>query len=197
MEYGRTVRGQFAQEGDPVTVMSTTPSQISEADLPFSYEPTHPHPAPRHDRSVEDHLLHLRFVCPADPSRAFIAEAFVRALARDGVDGWAKGDPARVDPAARRVMDEIGTPLRTDGASASGAGDDSSEEVVVIRNRGVPPLSDVISWSFDDPSESEDEATRLSVFRRVRDEIKRRVDLLVLVMVRALSLPEIPQRGNS
>lgn len=53
--------------------------------------------------------------------------------------------------------------------------------MVIIRNRDSPSLSHVMTWHFDDPAENGDEVTKVAAFRRVRDEIKRRVDLLLLV----------------
>lgn len=124
--------------------------------------------------------LFLHFVCANDPSRAFIAEAFVRGLAGAAAEAWAHGDPADVHPAARRVMNEVGVPLREGGATTSIPRDDS-DLMVIIQNRDSPVLSGVMTWHFDDPAESGDEATTVAAFRRVRDEIKRRVDLLLLV----------------
>jgi protein-tyrosine-phosphatase len=121
--------------------------------------------------------LAVRFVCPGDPSRAFIAAAFVRDLARGAAESFVQGDLRAVHPAAHAVMEEIGVSLAGAGAARPRA---PAELVVSIRNRGLPAPPDVMSWSFDDPTAA-DARTTLHAFRRVRDEIKRRVDLLLLV----------------
>jgi protein-tyrosine-phosphatase len=172
--------------------MMATANETSKAEPPGKPGSARTAALARRDSVPGDPPVSLRFVCPADPSRAFIAEAFVRGSARGGAAGRADGDPARVHPAARRVMQEIGIPLRESATNAPSARDGASELVVVIGNRGVPHLSGAMSWRFDDPSQGEDEATRLMAFRRVRDEIKRRVDLLLLVVKRRW----LPQKSD-
>ena len=134
--------------------------------------------------------LLLHFICANDPSRAFIAEAFVRGSAGATFEAWAHGDPADVHPAARRVMSEVGVPLRKGAVTTSISGD-GSHLMVNIQNRDSPSPSDVMTWHFDDPAESGDEAATVAAFRRVRDEIKRRVDLLLLV-----KRPRRPRKGE-
>jgi protein-tyrosine-phosphatase len=179
---------------DPIAARLALPVQVAELgrqpaqlrgremELSRSQQPAAGHQAPpaRHDAAVERSRLFLHFVCPDDPSRAFIAEAFVRGLAGGAAEAWAHGDPADVDPAARRVMNDVGMPLREGGVTTS-IPRDGSDLVVLIQNRDSPSLSDVMTWHFDDPAESGDEVTKVTAFRRVRDEIKRRVDLLLLV----------------
>ena len=96
-----------------------------------------------------------------------------------------EGGSVGLDPLARQVMLEIGIALASEPA-AHPPGD--ADLVITIRNRGqAAPASGtsaiILSWSFDDPAAllSAPEAERLIAFRRVRDEIKRRVDLLLLV----------------
>ena len=134
----------------------------------------------RQHAAVERARLFLHFVCADDPSRAFIAEAFVRALGGRTAEAWAHGDPADVHPAARRVMNEVGVSLREGGVTTS-IPPDGSDLTVIIQNRNAPSLSGIMAWHFDDPAESGDEVATVAAFRRVRDEIKRRVDLLLLV----------------
>ena len=145
------------------------------------------------DAKVQRNGLLVRFVCQADPSRAFIAEAMVRGCARGSAAALAEGDPARVQPEARQVMNEIGIPVR-EGVPQGGVSPGELELVVVIRNRGLPAPTGVISWSFDDPDQEADQEAKLNTFRRVRDEIKRRVDLLLLIKDRLR--PAAPHRST-
>jgi protein-tyrosine-phosphatase len=144
----------------------------------------------RLDAAAEPPRLFLRFICANDPSRAFIAEAFVRDSAGGAAEAWAHGDPADVHPAARRVMNEIGVSLRDTEVTTS-IPRDGSDLRVIIQDRDSPSLSDAMTWHFDDPAESGDEVTKVAAFRRVRDEIKRRVDLFLLV-----KRPRRPRKGE-
>jgi protein-tyrosine-phosphatase len=134
---------------------------------------------PSHQANANPRIC-ICFVCEADPSRAFIAEAFVRSLGRRTAEAWADGDPAKVHPAARQVMADIRVPLREARATPP-SNVDAPDVVVVIQNRDLPLLAEGLSWRFDDPAQAGDETSQLQAFRRVRDEIKRRVDLLLLV----------------
>lgn len=140
---------------------------------------TSPRSAP--DRAASQAVMRVCFSCEGDPSRAFIAEALVRDVSRGAADGRAEGDPAALHPLARAVMSEVGLPLRETRQPPSS--DEVPEVLVHIRNRGTaagPREGACLPWSFDDPAQAS-EAERRQAFRRVRDEIKRRLDLLLLV----------------
>jgi hypothetical protein len=147
-----------------------------------------------------DAALAFRFVCREDdPSRAFMAAALVQSIGRGAATGRAEGDLLAVHPVARQVMEEIGVSLAGLNAEIDPARE-GGEMIVLIRNRGVPAPRQAATWSFDDPTAGADEGTSLANFRRVRDEIKRRVDLLLLVRLRQPSTNNPrhqPREGNA
>jgi thioredoxin type arsenate reductase len=117
-----------------------------------------------------------------------MAEGFLRALGGDRFEAASAGTEAtRVHPLAIRVMGEIGidigghTSKTFDGFlarpwdSVITVCDNANERCPIF-----PARTARLHWSFEDPSAasgSEDE--RLRVFRRIRDEIRGRVERLI------------------
>src|SRR5262249_28421805 len=135
-------------------------------------------------------LTRVLFVSQADAARSRIAAAWLRSIAGDRFEAHSAGtDPStELDPAASRVMREVGIELPPDPPrSVTGLRADQYDLMVVLRPReegNVPPLPgvpEVMYWSFaklGDLQESESEA-RLERARRMRDELRTRVGLLV------------------
>ena len=142
---------------------------------------SHPDPEDPSRPATAGDAIHLEFVS-ADPSRAFIAETLMRNMGRGAVAAWAPGDPRRVHPLARQVMEEIGLPVREHAEPSPVA--EARPEVVWIRDRGGPRFPEIMAWTFDDPLAAHDAAAALACFRQVRDELKRRIDLFLLVRLR-------------
>jgi arsenate reductase len=125
------------------------------------------------------------FLCTHNSARSQMAEGFLRALAGDRFEAASAGTEARgVNPLAVRVMAEVGVDL---GAHTSKTLDrftgrpwdyvitvcDSANEACPL----FPGTTTRLHWSFDDPSASRGtESERLAVFRRIRDEIKARIE---------------------
>ena len=108
-------------------------------------------------------------------------------LKAEGVDRFevfsAGVNPSRVRPEAVEAMRELGVDI-SDQRSKSVeefAGQSFDYVITVCDNAReqcpvFPSKTERIHWSFDDPAESAgDEAQRLTVFRRVRDEIRARL----------------------
>jgi thioredoxin type arsenate reductase len=114
-----------------------------------------------------------------------MAEGFLRALAGDGFEAASAGTEAtRIHPLAIRVMDEVGIDLRRHISKTVDhllvqpwdfvitVCDNANERCPIF-----PARATRLHWSFEDPSAasgSEDE--RLRVFRRIRDEIRGRLE---------------------
>lgn len=122
------------------------------------------------------------FVCVHNAARSQMAEAFARRLAPAGTLVWSAGtEPRSVHPAAIEVMREIGIELE---GHRSKPLDDvpwrEADTVVTLCGEGtevcpvVAPDVRHVHWPLPDPSQA-DEATRMEVFREVRDEIRWRV----------------------
>jgi arsenate reductase len=125
------------------------------------------------------------FLCTHNSARSQMAEAFLRHLAGDRVEVASAGTEARgVNPLAVRAMAEIGIDLsghtsKTLERFLSEPWDyvitvcDSANEACPF----FPGATTRLHWSFDDPSGATgSEGERLAVFRRVRDEIKARIE---------------------
>jgi arsenate reductase len=114
-----------------------------------------------------------------------MAEGFLRARAGDRFEVASAGTEARdVNPLAVRVMAEAGVDLAGQRAKTLDRflGEpwdyvitvcDSANEACPL----FPGAATRLHWSFEDPSAARGtEAERLAVFRRVRDEIKARLE---------------------
>jgi arsenate reductase len=123
------------------------------------------------------------FLCVANSARSQMAEGFARGLAGPGAEIHSAGSaPTRLHPLAVRVMREAGIDI-------SGQRAKSIEEVPRERIGTVitlcaeqacplfPGEVERLHWPFEDPAAaagSEEEV--LAAFRRVRDQIRRRVE---------------------
>ena len=124
------------------------------------------------------------FVCIHNSARSQMAEGMLRAWAGDRFEAASGGtESAVVRPEAIAVMRELGIDI-------SGHSSKTIERFVgqpwdwlipVCEEACeacpyVPGARRVLRWSFDDPSAATgDEAARLAVFRRVRDELAEQV----------------------
>jgi arsenate reductase len=124
------------------------------------------------------------FLCTHNSARSQMAEGFLRAMAGDRFEAQSAGtEQTRVNPLAIRVMAERAidisehtskrydalTPARWDYLVT--VCDDANEHCPF-----VPGSVKRLHWSFEDPSRAiGDEAERLAVFRRVRDQIEQRL----------------------
>ena len=124
------------------------------------------------------------FLCTGNSCRSQLAEGLLRELGRGEIEAESAGtNPTWINPIATRVMAEIGIDI-------SGQRSKPVEEmmgkrfdyVITVCDRAreacpvFPGIANQLHWSFDDPAEAagtEDE--RLTVFRRVRDQIAAQI----------------------
>lgn len=113
-----------------------------------------------------------------------MAEGLLRQLAGASFEAASAGvSPTRVRPEAITAMREIGVDISTQHSKSVDefAGHDFDYVITVCDNANehcpvYPRETKRLHWSFDDPAAADgDEAARLEVFRRVRDEIKDRI----------------------
>ena len=128
------------------------------------------------------------FLCTQNSCRSQMAEGFLRHLAGDRFEAASAGAQAtRVNPDAVRVMKEIGIDISAhrskDGSEFLGQ---RFTYVVRVCDRAketcpiFPGAFRYFDWALDDPAATQGtEAERLVEFRRVRDEIERRVQEFV------------------
>ena len=113
-----------------------------------------------------------------------MAEGLLRAMASERFEVVSAGvAPSGVRPEAIEVMREVG--INISNHRSKSVDEFTSEKfdyVITVCDNArehcpiFPGQAKLIHWSFDDPAAAEgDEAARLEVFRRVRDEIKERL----------------------
>ena len=122
------------------------------------------------------------FLCVANSARSQMAEGIARSLAPAGTKIWSAGSrPTNVRPEAVAVLKEIGIDISRHHAKAvteiPAADVDTAitlcgeEECPVFLGKATR-----LHWGLPDPAAvSGSEAERLSAFRQVRDELRRRI----------------------
>ncbi len=122
------------------------------------------------------------FLCVANSARSQMAEGLARELCGAGQKVHSAGSaPSQVNPMAVRVMEEIGIDLS--GHHSKGIGDVPLETigrvVTLCAEEVCPTVTEKVErlhWPLSDPAAAEgDESARLGAFRRVRDELSRRL----------------------
>ena len=125
------------------------------------------------------------FLCTHNSARSQMAEGLLRHLGGGSVEVASAGTEARgVHPMAVRVMAEIGIDLRGHASKTLdrfvGKPWDDVITVCGHANESCPIFPGATRrrhWSFDDPSAATgSEEQRLAAFRRVRDEIRARIE---------------------
>ena len=125
------------------------------------------------------------FLCTGNSARSQMAEGLLRELGGEGFDVESAGTaPAGLNPLATEVMREIGIDLS--GQRSKSVADflgKRFDHVITVCDRAkescpiFPGAAKMLHWSFDDPAAAEGtEKERKLVFRRVRDEIRHRIE---------------------
>jgi len=125
------------------------------------------------------------FLCTGNSARSQMAEAYLRHVAGDRFEPVSAGvDPTRLNPLAVEAMREIGIDISQQVSKdvRDFLGTHVPYVITVCDNARercpvFPAAYKFLHWSFDDPAAaqgSHDE--KLAVFRRVRDEIARKID---------------------
>jgi arsenate reductase (thioredoxin) len=129
------------------------------------------------------------FLCTHNSARSQMAEGLLRHLGGERFEVFSAGTEAtRVRPLAIRAMAELGIDIagqesktldRYLGEAFDGVitvCDDANEACPIF-----PGARRRLHWSFDDPSRATgSEAEQLAVYRRVRDDIRARIDAELL-----------------
>jgi len=127
-------------------------------------------------------------LCTGNSARSQMAEGLLRKIAGDRFEVASAGvSPTHVRPEAIKVMSEIGIDISQQySKSVDEFSDQEFAYVITVCDNAkeqcpvFPGKTKRIHWSFKDPAAIEgDETTRLTVFRRVRDEIQQRLDVFV------------------
>lgn len=123
-------------------------------------------------------------LCTGNSARSQMAEGLLRHDGGDRFEVFSAGTkPSRVRPEAIEVMRELG--INISGHRSKSVDEFSGQEfdyvITVCDNANescpvFPGRTRRVHWSFEDPAEvMGGEATRVAVFRRVRDEIREKL----------------------
>lgn len=130
---------------------------------------------------MPDRRRAVLFLCVANSARSQMAEGFARAIGGPGVEVYSAGSaPTRLNPYAVRVMQEAGIDISAQRAK--------SIEAVPVERIGVvitlcaeeacpifPGWVERLHWP-EDPAVTGSEEEILAAFRRVRDQIRFRIE---------------------
>ena len=124
----------------------------------------------------------IMFVCKKNSRRSQMAEGFARTLGEGKVGVASSGlEASHVDPKTVEIMSEIGIDISNQTSKAlSDFEAEDYDAVISLCGCGVNlPKAWVLrevfqDWQLDDP-----EGQPIETFRRVRDEVKERVEKLV------------------
>jgi arsenate reductase len=129
-------------------------------------------------------LRRVLILCTGNSARSQMAEGWLRHLGGELFDVASAGvSPSHVRPEAIAVMQEVGLDISNQRSKSVDeyAGGEFDYVITVCDNANelcpaFPGRTQRIHWSFDDPAAAKgDEAERLALFRRVRDEISARL----------------------
>lgn len=125
------------------------------------------------------------FMCVQNSARSQLAEAIARHLAPEGVTVLSAGsEPAFVRPQAVQVLEEAG--ISTEGLVSKAVDDIDTagvEVVVTLCADEVCPAylgkAHRLHWGMSDPAKVEPEEAKLEAFRSVRDELMKRLTVML------------------
>lgn len=122
------------------------------------------------------------FACKKNSCRSQMAEGFAKTLGQGKIEVTSSGlEASRVHPTAVEVMQEIGIDI-TDQSSKpiSDFQADDYDAVISLCGCGVSlPEGWIMQEVFEDWQLDDPDGQPLETFRRVRNEIKERVEILV------------------
>jgi len=128
------------------------------------------------------------FLCTGNSARSQMAEGFLHHMAPDKFEVYSAGTkPAAVNPLAVKVMAETGIDIsKHRSKSAMEFIDQSFDYVITVCGDAqktcplFPGEHERIRWDLEDPVASEgSEEDKLTVFRKIRNEIKNNVLALI------------------
>jgi glutathione/glutaredoxin type arsenate reductase len=127
-------------------------------------------------------MKRVMFVCKKNSRRSQMAEGFARTLGAEKIAVNSSGlEASQVDPITVDVMSEVGIDISNQTSKAlSDFNPEDFDAVISLCGCGVNlpeawVLREVFQdWQLDDP-----EGESIDTFRRVRDEVKERVENLI------------------
>jgi arsenate reductase len=128
----------------------------------------------------------ILFLCTGNSARSQMAEGLLRSKAGDRFEIFSAGThPKGLHPRSIEAMKEVGIDIsRQQSKDVSIYAHDKFDYVITVCDRAkqacpVFPGAEPLHWGFDDPADAPADR-QLEMFRRVRDEIRHRLDLFLL-----------------
>ncbi|GAC1427715.1 MAG: arsenate reductase ArsC [Ktedonobacteraceae bacterium] len=127
----------------------------------------------------------ILFICTHNSARSQMAEGLLRYLASDRFDVFSAGTEAtEVRPLAMKAMHEIGVNIANQHSKTLERYLHEPFDMVITvcdsAAEACPIFPGAVQrrhWSFEDPSKATgSEAEQLAVYRRIRDEIRARIE---------------------
>jgi arsenate reductase (thioredoxin) len=126
------------------------------------------------------------FLCTGNSARSQMAEGLLRHKAGDRFEVFSAGThPKGMHPRSIDVMKEIGIDIsKQTSKDVASYANKKFDYVITVCDRAkqecpVFPGAEPIHWGFDDPADASQDK-QLAIFRRVRDEIRQRLNLFLL-----------------
>ncbi len=130
------------------------------------------------------------FICTHNSARSQMAEGLLRNLAEDRFDVFSAGTEAtQIRPLAIKAMRELGIDIsRQQSKMLDRYLNEPFDMVITVCDTAAetcpifPGAVQRRRWSFEDPSKATgSEAEQLAVYRRIRDEIRFRIENELLI----------------
>ncbi len=137
---------------------------------------------------IEQNKQNVLFVCTGNSCRSQMAEGLLRHYGKDKLEVFSAGlEPSYVHPLAIKAMNESGIDITNQYPKTVNEflGQNFSYVITVCdgakeRCPVFPGKYNAIHWSIEDPASAEGtENERMNVFRRVRQNIRERVNHFV------------------
>jgi arsenate reductase (thioredoxin) len=134
-------------------------------------------------------MIRVLILCTGNSARSQMAEGLLRHEGGDRFVVASAGiEPTQVRPLAIEVMREIGIDISGNRSKSVDefVGQEFDYVITVCDNANehcpiFPGKTQRLHWGFEDPAAVEgEEATKLAVFRRVRDEIRERLRSFII-----------------
>jgi arsenate reductase len=125
------------------------------------------------------------FLCIHNSARSQMAEGMLRNLAEGRFEVMSAGTEAtRLRPLAIRAMEELGIDISgQESKTLERYLGEPFDYVITVCDKAneacpfFPGAKNRLHWSFEDPSQAEgSEDERLAVFRKVRDDLRERIE---------------------
>ncbi len=139
--------------------------------------------------------MKIAFLCTANSARSQMSEGLARSLSGSHIEVYSAGSKPtdKVNPYAIAVMKEIGIDISHHTPKGIEALPTDLDLLITVCSNAAEecpmlPGYKVIHWNLPDPASVDgDEENKLTAFREIRDEIKRRTQILLKELLQPVS----------